>query len=151
MIQLLSFLVLPFHLLEVHFPIHMFPHYILCSIISIGNNKVVSSRLEDPIAFFYHLSSGYKGRVRTHQRINCWFIYYEIECVILVFHLSDIHHLINHFLIPFLLPNFVHLINNYARNIVIGNKMVSHFVQLILDSAISTPNIENFALVIMVN
>jgi len=117
---------------------------------SIRYYQVNSIWLQCTINLFNHFAYWNQWIITTHKSINCRLIKYHIKDFILISHLSNIHDFIDHVIIFFLDFNFFHFFDTYFRNVIVDCVLISCFIEIILNFAISTSNVKYFSWFIII-
>lgn len=123
-----------------------FPEKMFYSRITIWHCEVVSTLCKHSIAFLDHLSHIHQGIVRTHKWVNCRFIDNEVKLPIFVLHFSHIHHVKNHLIVSLLLGCLWDLLDSYGWDVIVEDKMVSILVEIILNAAVATTDVQDVTL-----
>lgn len=122
-----------------------------CSCTGVAQHKVDSVRPENSIHFVDHHRYVHDRVIRAHERINGGLIDGQIEALILVFQLPDIHNLIDHLIVSLLSLDLIHLRNNDSRDVDIDDVMIPSLIEAILQCAIATPNMQDPAVLIVID
>lgn len=122
-----------------------------CGCAGVAQHEVDSVGPENSIHLVDHHRHVHDRIIRAHERVNGGLIDGQIEALILVFQLPDIHNLIDHLIVSLLSLDLIHLRNNDSRDVDIDDVMIPSLIEAILQCAIATPNMQDPAVLIVIN
>lgn len=109
---------------------------------SVWDYEVYTRWFEHSMTVFEHECNIGEWVVGAHEGVNGGLINDQVEALLIVCNISYIHYFVDHGFIPFFSFYFIHLRDYHTRNINVGDVSVASFVEMILNSTITTPNIQ---------
>ena len=110
--------------------------------LSIGDSHIECTRLHYSLTLLQHFGHINESVLATKKGIYSWFIYYKVEKVGIIGHLSDIHYIPPE-LWTGLYISLAHLIYHYCRNVHIVYICKPLIIKIFCYYWVSTANVEN--------